>query len=207
MPIPPKVIGLTGGIGSGKSYVAKLLADLGASVVDADAVSRRLTAVGGAAMPFIAQTLGAEFVGADGSLDRNKMRARAFSDAGLKLQLEAILHPLIREELDRQIAESVAQAGTRHKYVVAEIPLLYASRDYAQRYARIAVVDCSVAQQVSRVKARSSLTTETALAIIATQTPRSLRLQLADDVISNEGENPALMQQVLALHEKYLKLN
>jgi dephospho-CoA kinase len=207
MPTPPKVIGLTGGIGSGKSYIAQLLADLGALIVDADAVSRELTAVGGAAIPLIAQTLGIEFVGADGSLDRNKMRVRAFSDAKLKLQLEAILHPLIRHELDRQIAEFIAQSGTQYKYVVAEIPLLYASRDYAQRYARIAVVDCSVAQQVSRVKARSNLSTEIALAIVATQTARSLRLQLADDVISNEGENPALMAQVRALHEKYLKLN
>ncbi len=207
MPTLPKVIGLTGGIGSGKSFVAKIFAGLGASVVDADAISRGLTAVDGAAMPFIAQTFGAEFLCPDGSLDRNKMRSKVFSDAGLKAKLEAILHPLIRQELDRQIAQSITASGARYQYAVAEIPLLFASRDYAQRYARVVVIDCSVAQQVARIKARPNLSAETALSIIASQTPRSLRLQLADDVISNEGENPALKQQVLRLHEKYLKLN
>ncbi len=201
----PIIIGLTGGIGAGKSTVALQFAALGAGLVDADAISRALTVASGLAIPMIARTFGVDFIGVDGALDRNKMREAVFNNAEQKLKLEAILHPLIRAEMDRQVLAVANSYPT--KYVVAEIPLLFASSDYFSRYDRIAVVDCTVAQQLSRVKARSNLSAETALPIIAAQTPRQLRLQLADDVISNDGDGLATQLQVSALHEKYLKLN
>lgn len=198
------VIGLTGGIGAGKSYVAQLFAQHGAGLIDADAVSRGLTTTGGAAIPLIAQTFGADFVAIDGAMDRAKMRDLAFSYGTAKLKLEAILHPLIRAALDAQLL-ALSSAGVA-KYIIAEIPLLFAAADYGQRYSRIVVVDCTIGQQIDRVQARSKLTREAALSIIARQTPRQVRLQLADDVVSNEGETSALAPQILALHEKYLKL-
>lgn len=198
------VIGLTGGIGAGKSFVAQLFAHHGAGLIDADAVSRGLTAPGGAAIPTITQIFGVNFIATDGALDRAKMRDLAFVDDSAKLKLEAILHPLIRATLDRQIS-ALSSDGVA-KYIIAEIPLLFASSDYAHRYGRIAVVDCTVGQQKDRVQARSKLSQEAALSIIAQQTPRQVRLQLADDVVSNDGENPSLAPQILALHEKYLKL-
>ncbi len=204
----PTVIGLTGGIGAGKSFIAALFAELGAGVVDADAVSRGLTAAGGVAISAISRTFGADFINADGALDRNKMRETAFLDASVKLQLEAILHPLIRLEIERQIAVNFsATTALGPKYVVAEIPLLFAAVDYAARYTQIAVVDCSVQQQVERVSVRSNLSSATIMSIIAAQTPRQLRLQLANDVVCNNGENLTLRLQVAQLHEKYLKLN
>ena len=198
------IIALTGGIGCGKSIVAQLFVGHGAGLVDADAASRKLTAANGAALPIIADAFGENFIAADGALDRAKMRDLIFGSLGAKKKLEVILHPLIRAEMDAQIALLASNASVH--YVIAEIPLLFAAADYATRYRRIAVVDCAIETQVARVQARSKLLNTEVRAIIAQQTPRQVRLQLADDVVSNGDRLSSLAPQILALHEKYLKL-
>ena len=198
------IIAITGGIGAGKSYVAQLFAQHGVGIIDADTASRKLTSSGGVAVPIIASIFGDDFIAVEGALDRAKMRDLVFRDAGAKTKLEAILHPLIRAELDQQMA-AFAQ-GNIAPYVIAEIPLLFAATDYTTRYQRTLVVDCAIDRQVARVQARSKLSSLEVRAIIAQQTPRQVRLQLADDVVSNEGEDSALAAQILSLHEKYLKL-
>ena len=137
--------------------MAKLFGECGAAIVDADAVARTLTNASGAAIPLIAQKLGAEFIDATGALDRTKMRERAFKNVELKRELETILHPLIRAEMNAQIRAISANKNTAAKYIIAEIPLLFAARDYFDRYAYIVTVDCTVAKQIVRVMARSNL--------------------------------------------------
>ncbi len=194
-------VGLTGGIGSGKSTVAQWLAELGAVVVDTDVIAKRLTASGGAALPAIIQAFGAEMLDRDGSLDRTTMRLLAFSDPKARERLEAILHPLIRAESLRQIE---AAQGC---YVVVVVPLLAENLDaYGPFLDRIAVVDCEESQQLARTAARPGLDLDQAKAILASQASRSQRLGIADDVIENLGDLATLRERVGKLHEGYLRL-
>jgi dephospho-CoA kinase len=177
-------VGLTGGIGSGKSTVLQMLAGLGAAVIDADAISRATTAAGGAAIPAIAQRFGADFVQADGALERNRMREHAYADPRARKALEEIIHPLVGQESARQV-EAARQAGAR--CVVFDIPLLVESGRWRAQVDEVLVIDCSPQTQVERVVARSGLKPEEVQAIIAAQAPRALRLAAADAVICNDG--------------------
>ncbi|MBK6868671.1 MAG: dephospho-CoA kinase [Burkholderiales bacterium] len=176
-------IGLTGGIGSGKSTVATLLAERGAAVIDADAISRASTAGGGGALPAIAATFGAALIGADGALDRAAMRALVYRDAGARQRLEAIVHPLVAQEIDRQ-AQRALDAGRR--LIVFDVPLLVESGPrWRARVDRVLVVDCDPATQIERVMARNQLPREEIERIIAAQVTRAQRLGAADAVLFN----------------------
>ena len=192
------VIGLTGGIGSGKSTVAELFADLGAAIVDTDAIAHELTAAQGAAMPDIAAAFGQSVLRADGGLDRATIRQLVFSDASAKTRLEAILHPLIRRE-----SELRCRAATGVPYVLLVVPLLVEAGEYRQRVARILVVDCAESVQIERVKARSGLSADDVRLIMDNQAARSERLAAADDVIDNSSDREKLQQQVVLLDERY----
>ncbi|HXF66898.1 MAG TPA: dephospho-CoA kinase [Burkholderiales bacterium] len=196
----PYCVGLTGGIGSGKTTAADMFAALGAAVVDTDAIARELTAPGGAAMAAIRAAFGAQFAAADGGLDRAKMRRLVFGDAAARSKLEAILHPRIREKARAAIAAS------RAPYVIVVVPLLLETGAYRDLVRRVLVVDCSEERQIERAVRRGGLTEEEARAIIAAQLPRAARLARADDVLDNEGEIEALRRQVARLHEQYLGL-
>ena len=193
-------VGLTGGIGAGKTTVAGLFADLGAGVVDTDEIARALTAPGQAAVDEIAQRFGPQFITADGALDRMRMRKLAFEDARAKRDLESILHPLIRREAERRIANSAAP------YIIVVVPLLLESGAYWQVVQRVLVVDSDRETRIDRVRHRSNLPREEILAIISSQVGQAERLQRADDVIHNDGDVAALGPQVEALHRKYLHL-
>lgn len=195
------VIGLTGGIGSGKTTVADLFAELGAAVVDTDVIARELTSAHGAAMPEIARVFGNTVLQPDGSLDRAAMRRLCFSDPPVRKRLEAILHPMIR-------SESVArcQRADYAPYVLLVVPLLIESGAYRGRVNRILVVDCDEAQQVARVVARSGLSEEEVRGIMTTQATRAERLAAADDVVTNAGSRDELQAQVLTLHKRYFEL-
>jgi len=177
-------IGLTGGIGSGKSTVLAMLQALGAAAIDADAISRATTAAGGAAIPAIRARFGPDFVTADGALDRARMRDEAYAHPESRRELEQIIHPLVGEASARQ-AEAALAAGAR--CIVFDIPLLVESGRWRQQVDRVLVVDCEPETQVARVVARSGLAPDEVRAIIAAQAPRSLRLAAADLVICNEG--------------------
>jgi len=193
----PYVVGLTGGIGSGKSAAADEFARLGAAVVDTDLIAHRLTGPGGAALPAIQRLFGEGFVLPSGAMDRKRMRERVFADAAARKSLESVLHPMIREESERQIAAAGGQ------YVVHVVPLLVESGDFRRRVDRVLVVDCPEATQIARVRARSGLSGDEALAIVQSQASRAERLAAADDVIDNGGTLEDLRRQVAALHAKY----
>jgi dephospho-CoA kinase len=194
------VVGLTGGIGSGKSAAADEFARLGATVVDTDAIAHQLTEVGGAALPEIERAFGKDFL-RDGKMDRQRMRELVFSDPAAKARLEGVLHPMIREESKRRIA---AAAGP---YVVHVVPLLIESPDYRRRVDRVLVVDVPESAQLARVRVRSGLAEDEVRAIVRTQAAREARLAVADDVIDNAGPIEALRNQVAALHQKYLQFS
>ncbi|MCX7693188.1 dephospho-CoA kinase [Tepidimonas taiwanensis] len=177
----PLRIGLTGGIGSGKSTVAAILTELGAPVVDADALSRASTAPGGAAIDAIRRTFGADYIRADGALDRDRMRALVFADPEAKARLEAIIHPIVRAEIDRRIAACTADT------IVLDLPLLVESDAWRQRCDRVWVVDCTPETQIQRVMARNGWPREQVLAVLAQQASRAQRLAAADVVIDNDG--------------------
>ena len=177
-------VGLTGGIGSGKSTVAGLLATCGACVVDADAIARQLTAVGGAAIALIAQQFGPQALTFDGAMDREVMRQRVFDDVAVRRQLEAIVHPLVSLEAARQ-AEQAARAGC--VCIVFDIPLLVESGRWRQQLDQVLVVDCSEATQISRVMARSGWTREAVQKVVAGQASRAQRRAAADVGLYNEG--------------------
>jgi dephospho-CoA kinase len=192
------VVGLTGGIGSGKTTVAGRLGALGAAVIDTDEIARELTGPAGAAMEKLRAEFGARFVGADGSLDRAAMRALAFEDPTARARLEAILHPAIRARGDELLAEASGP------YAVLVVPLLFETGGYRRRAARTLLVDCPEDLQASRVAARSGLAPAEVRRIMDAQWPRWRRLQLADDVIWNGGEEGALAPQCERLHRFYL---
>lgn len=174
-------IGLTGGIGSGKSTVAQRLVALGGVLVDTDAIARSLTLAGGAALPELQRVFGPEVVGSDGALDRDRMRSLVFSNAGAKTQLEAILHPLIGLEARRR-ADAAGDS-----VVVYDVPLLVESSHWRRRVDRVLVVDCPEALQVARVMQRSGWSEAAVRAVIAQQASRARRRATADAVIHNEG--------------------
>ena len=187
-------IGLTGGIGSGKSTVATLLATHGAAVIDTDAISRRLTATGGAALHAVAAAFGAEFIDATGALDRARMRALVFAEPRARLRLEAILHPLIGAETQRQAQAAAARV------TVCDVPLLVESGGWRERVDKVLVVDCREATQIERVVARSGWTLAAAQAVVAQQASRAERRACADAVIYNDGIDEAeLAVQLQAL--------
>ncbi|MDH3318256.1 MAG: dephospho-CoA kinase [Betaproteobacteria bacterium] len=194
------VVGLTGGIGSGKSAAAEEFARLGAAVVDTDAIARELTRAGGAAIADVRRVLGAEFIDATGAMDRAEVRALVFSDTAAKARLEALLHPMIRAESERRIA------AARAPYVVHVVPLLLESPGYRQRASRVLVVDCPPQVQTERVRQRNGLDEAEIKRIITAQMPRAARLAAADDVIDNSGPLDALHKQVRALHVRYLDM-
>ena len=194
------VVGLTGGIGSGKSAAADEFALLGATVVDTDAISHELTGPRGAAMDEIKRQFGSTFIDADGAMNRKRMRDMVFSDPQERQRLEALLHPMIRAESARRIA------AARGPYVVHVVPLLIESPEHRARVGRVLVVDCPEALQISRVRQRSELPEAEIRRIISSQVQRDRRLAAADDVIDNSGPVSALQQQVRKLHEGYLRL-
>lgn len=194
-------VGLTGGIGCGKSTVAELFAGLGATIVDTDAIAHSLTAPHGAAMPAILAEFGPDFATPDGALDRARMRSLVFTDAGARGRLEAILHPRIRD------ATAAAAAIATGPYVIFAVPLLIESGTWAERVSRVLAVDCSEDTQVARVMQRSGLAADQVRAIMATQVTRTQRLAAADDVINNDDGLEALLPQVTRLHERYLSLS
>jgi dephospho-CoA kinase len=177
-------VGLTGGIGSGKSTVLAMLAKLGAAAIDADAISRGTTAAGGAAIAEIERTFGSQFITAERALDRERMRAHTFADQGARKKLEAIIHPLVAAESERQVEAALAANAA---CIVFDIPLLVESGRWRQQVDRVLVVDCAVRTQVARVMQRSGLAEDAVRAIIAAQATRAQRLAAADIVICNEG--------------------
>ena len=197
-------IGLTGGIGSGKSTVAGMLAECGAAVIDADAISRSLTAAGGRAMPEIARQFGQGMVDAQGAMDRQAMRAQVFADPQARQRLEAIIHPLVAQISEEQVQAALA-AGVR--CLVHDVPLLVeAGARWRSRVDRVLVVDCPESLQVERVMRRNHLSHGQVEAIMASQASRAQRLAAATDVIVNDADTDALERQVARMHETYLEL-
>lgn len=193
-------VGLTGGIGSGKTTVANMLEARGAAVIDTDQIAHRLTAPGGAAIPAIHAQFGEAFLTADGAMDRAKVREYVFAEPAAKTHLEAILHPLIRIETERAATDA---QGT---YLVFVVPLLVESGTWKHRVSRVLVVDCPEQLQIMRVMSRSGLSESQVRAIMASQVSRSDRLAAADDVIFNDGTPLSLEQQVDRLHAFYATL-
>ncbi|MHB1354147.1 MAG: dephospho-CoA kinase [Thiobacillus sp.] len=193
-------IGLTGGIGSGKSAAAARFAELGVPVIDTDVIARELTRPGRPALDAIRASFGDAVIAADGSLDRPVLRRRVFADAAARRRLEAILHPLVLHEVKARLAALSAP------YAVAVIPLLVETGAYGSLLDRIAVVDCPEELQIARTVARSGLAREEVGAVLAAQATRSARLAAADDVIVNTGTLAALRDEVDALHQCYLTL-
>lgn len=196
-------VGLTGGVGSGKSTIGRMLSRHGAGIVDADAIAHELTQRGGSAIDALRTAFGEAAIGADGSLDRSWMRARAFADSGARERLEAILHPLVRA-MSNHRAEQLCAAGS--PYVVFVIPLLVESGDARGRFDRTLVVDCSEATQLARVCMRPGIDRSVARAIVAAQATRTQRLEAADDVLFNEAPLDEIEVRVEKLHQRYLEL-
>ncbi len=184
--MPPRSfrLGVTGGIGSGKSTVAAMLGTSGAALIDADGIARSVTEAGGAAVPAIRSTFGADYIDTQGALDRARMRALVFADAGAKLRLEAIVHPLVGHAIAQAVHE--ASLGGRC-LIVLDIPLLTESPRWPRQLDAVLVVDCREATQISRVQARSGLGPDAVQAIMATQSSRAVRRAAADIVVYNDG--------------------
>lgn len=199
MPHSPRrfAVGLTGGIGSGKTTVADMFAARGASIIDTDQLAHQLTTPGGAAIPEIQARFGHEFITPDGAMDRAKMRSHVFANPDARGRLESILHPLIR------IATEKAAEEAQGIYLVFVVPLLVESGAWRERVSRILVVDCNETTQIGRVVRRSGLPESEVRAIMAAQASRQQRLAVADDVIINDGDTAALAPQVQRLHMLY----
>ena len=191
-------VGLTGGIGCGKTTVANMFGDLGATLVDTDLIAHAMTVAHGPAMPAILAEFGPAFAGPDGALDRARMRQLVFAEPAAKQRLEAILHPMIR---DAALAEATAATGS---YVMFVVPLLIESGTWRKRVMRVLAIDCPEQVQVARVMARNGLSEPQVRAIMAAQVTRAERLAAADDVITNDGPIGALQAQIERLHGVYL---
>jgi dephospho-CoA kinase len=196
----PFSVGLTGGIGCGKSTVADLFAERGATIIDTDLIAHQLTMPGGIALPAIHAQFGDAFIGPDGAMDRARMRAHVFADPTEKQKLEAILHPLIRQETERDAANASGP------YVIFVVPLLIESGTWKERVSRVLVIDCPEQLQIERVMRRSSLTEAQVRAIMAAQVSREVRLAAADDTIVNDSDVNAITPQVDSLHARYCTL-
>ncbi len=195
-------VGLTGGIGCGKSAVADFFSDLGAAVIDTDVIAHQLTSADGAAMLAIRAGFSDEVLQADGALDRAAMRRLIFSDTDARNKLEEILHPLVYRNVREQL-----QPLSSAPYVLIVIPLLVEKAHYQDLIDRILVVDCLEAQQIARVAARSGLHPDETTAIMAAQASRIGRLAAADDVLNNQGDWAGLQLQIPPLHQKYLEIS
>lgn len=193
-------MGLTGGIGSGKTTVADMFAARGAAIIDTDQIAHALTRPDGLAIPEIRAQFGEGFLTPDGAMDRARMRAHVFSEPAAKARLESILHPLIRSETER------AAQHAQGDYLMFVVPLLVESGTWQQRVSRVLVVDCTEQTQIRRVMFRSGLPEAQVRAIMAAQATRTERLAAADDVIDNDGDALALLPQVDRLHALYLSL-
>ena len=195
-------VGLTGGIGSGKSLVTDLLGQRGAAIVDTDLIAHQLTAPGGDAIDSLRARFGSSMIDARGALDRARMRQHVFADDAARLALEAILHPMIRECADAQV-----RAASAALYVVMVVPLLVESGDWTQRVDRVLVVDCPVDVQIARVVRTRGLTPAQVQAIVARQATREQRLVAADDVLFNgAASTDGLVLRVDQLHQHYCAL-
>lgn len=197
------VVGLTGGIGSGKSAAAEHFRTCGAVIIDTDVIAHELTTAGGTAIALLRETFGTAILTPEGALDRAAMRRRVFADPQERTRLEAILHPLIRAESEARLRRL---AGTDFCYAVLVVPLLAETGRYRERVNRICVVDCTEETQIARVQARNGLDRETVLAIMAAQAGRAERRSIADDIIDNDGDLDALHAQVDRLHAHYRQL-
>ena len=197
------LIGLTGGIGSGKTAVSDLLGALGAGVIDTDLISHQITAPGGKAIPLIAKAFGADFIDAQGALIRPKMRAVVFEDPGARKVLEQITHPLIQEETSKQAFE-LAKSGV--PYLVFVVPLLIESGSWVKLIDYLVVVDCSEETQIQRVMHRNNMTRSDVENVLKAQTSRNDRLAVANAVIENQGSLDELKSAVQNLHQQLLKI-
>ena len=197
------LIGLTGGIGSGKSAVSDLLGALGAGIIDTDLISHEVTAPGGKAIPIIAKTFGAEFIDSQGALNRSKMRALVFTDPKARQILEKITHPLIQEETAKKAFEL---AKSEVPYLVFVVPLLIESGSWVNLIDYLVVVDCPEETQIQRVMHRNNMTHSEVENILNAQTSRDTRLAAANAVIENQGSLDDLKQKVLNLHQQILRI-
>jgi dephospho-CoA kinase len=195
------LVGLTGGIGSGKSTVAAFFAALGVRVIDTDLISHRLTQAGGDAVPALRDAFGAGYIDGQGALDRNRMREFVFGNPSEKKRLEAILHPLILAQVKEQ-----ASLPTDAPYILVVVPLLFESGRYADWLHRVVTVDCTEAQQLSRAMQRGGLSEPAVRAIMAQQLSRSERLGLADEIIYNDGSLEDLKKRVFDMHQRLAAL-
>ena len=193
------IVGLTGGIGSGKTQASNAFESLGVPVIDTDLISHAVTAPNGLAIPAIREAFGESLIDPSGKLDRVKMRELVFSDPQARHKLEAILHPLIANVTMASVSQH-ADAP----YVVLVVPLLAESPQWLSRCDRVLVIDCEVETQIDRVMRRSNLSREEVLSIIATQATREARRAIANEVIVNESTLESLTQQVRRLHDFYL---
>ncbi len=193
-------VGLTGGIGSGKTTVADLFATHGAAVVDTDLIAHQLTGAGGGGIEAVKLAFGPDFIAADGAMDRAKMRVAVFANPVQKNLLESILHPLIRAETEH------AAAKAEGAYLLFVVPLLVESDFWKQRVSRVLTIDCSEETQIHRVMQRNKLTEPQVRAIITTQASRQAKLAAADDIIINDSDTTALIPQIQRLHDLYVSL-
>jgi dephospho-CoA kinase len=200
-------VGLTGGIGSGKSTVASLFKEYDVLVIDSDVISHQRTQSGGMAIAAIRTTFGDGYIDASGALNRALMRQLIFSDHAAKLQLEAILHPLIREQIMVQVNNANTDSTQPSPYLLLVIPLLFETLNYHELVQRTLVVDCAETAQISRTMRRSGLDEQTVRTIMASQITRAERLRLADEIIQNDGSLNTLRQQVSQLHQRYLAIS
>ena len=197
-------VGLTGGIGSGKSTVAAMFQECGAAILDSDAISHQLTQAQGNAIPALRAAFGADYLDTSGALDRARMRQHVFSDPAAKLRLENILHPLIRARLQAEVQQAL---GGTQPYMMLVVPLLLETTPYRELVQRVLVVDCAEPLQMARVMHRSGLAQGEVETIMAQQLPRAARLREADDTLNNDGDLASLRSQVLALHRRYAALD
>ncbi len=193
----PYIVGLTGGIGSGKTTVERLFKTLSVDIIDTDAIAHVLTSPDGLGIPIIQSQFGIEFLNSDGSLNRSAMRQLIFRDPDAKHKLEQILHPLIRVEVDAQLHR------TRTPYVILAVPLLVETGAYQDRLDRVLVVDCTEEQQMRRTSARSKLSEQEVRDIMATQVGRKERIRHADDIILNNGELAQLTPATTVLDQRF----